>query len=72
MHRYMTNTPVVAIFLLLILAFPNNMPMSPIYNIGALTSANCKTYWWSALLHIQNYVNPNNLVSYSKLLSQKN
>lgn len=31
----------------------------------------CERYWWSALLHVQNYVNPFEVVS-KKLLNLKN
>lgn len=33
-----------------------NSPLS----IGTIKS-NCEKYWWSVLLHVQNYVNPNEL-----------
>ncbi|CAO1419826.1 unnamed protein product [Diamesa serratosioi] len=60
LRRYMSITPTIALLLLIIAAFPHVIPNSPMFS-GLSISQNCKTYWWSTLLHIQNYVNPNNL-----------
>ena len=60
----MTITPILAVILLSLVAFSKSIPSSPLLN-AALISENCKTYWWSALLHIQNYVNPLNMVTNS-------
>lgn len=57
----MSITPLIASMLLVMVAFPDAIPDCPLFN-GALISQNCNTYWWSTLLHIQNYVNPLNLV----------
>ena len=67
-YRFMMITPIVAFSILFFLAVPDFVENTAMVRTS-MASDNCQKYWWSALLHIQNYVNPSNLVSYSKLLS---
>lgn len=39
------------------------------FYIANVFGGNCRTYWWSALLYVQNYVNVNKQVS---IISQIN
>ncbi|CAO1356977.1 unnamed protein product [Diamesa serratosioi] len=59
-YRYLTITPIVAFTILFFLAFPAQFASSAMFKI-AMPLDNCQTYWWSTLLHIQNYFNPHNL-----------
>lgn len=64
LHRYLRLTPVLAILILLVVSFFRHIRSGPYstvdYNNNAIP---CTKYWWSALLHIQNYVNPQEVVS---------
>lgn len=68
LHRYIRYTPVLAVIVLYIVSifkFTSNGPI----NIDVIKSQ-CTKYWWSTLLHIQNYANPNTqCVSHSWYLS---
>ncbi|XP_031635113.1 nose resistant to fluoxetine protein 6-like [Contarinia nasturtii] len=59
-HRYVRLTPLLIISILVsVCRFAGNGPLLP--NMLSITSNQCKRYWWSTLLYIQNYVNPENL-----------
>lgn len=63
-HRYLRLTPLFAMTFLVtmtLLRFMGDGPFWPIF-IGLLSSS-CGKYWWSALLYVQNYVNPTEIVS---------
>lgn len=63
-HRYLRLTPAFAAMLLAHVALFNYFGSGPVWdNTNAYLVEGCKTYWWSALLYIQNYVNPNGVVS---------
>lgn len=56
LHRYLRYTPVFAALMLYIVSiykFTLNGPISAKEIIEP-----CEKYWWAALLHVQNYVNP--------------
>ena len=61
LHRYLRYTPVLAAVLLYYVSISDLAFNGPV-PIGDY-KANCKRYWWSTLLHVQNYVNPRNLCS---------
>lgn len=59
LHRYIRITPVVAatiFFTLTLQRYVGDGPFNKYFII--LFSENCEEYWWSALLHVQNIVNP--------------
>lgn len=64
LHRYLRLTPVFAFLILLVVSLFRHIGSGPYstvdYNSNAIP---CMKYWWSALLHIQNYVNPQEIVS---------
>lgn len=54
-HRYVRYTPILAASILIFASISRHVKgPSP----DVVTSDDCSHYWWSALLHIQNYVNP--------------
>ncbi|CRK88313.1 CLUMA_CG002092, isoform A, partial [Clunio marinus] len=58
-HRYLRYTPVLAVLILYLVSiakFTDNGPLKSDYG-----DKSCKEFWWSALLHVQNYVNPINV-----------
>jgi hypothetical protein len=60
LHRYLRTTPVLAFLILIIVSILKHMGDGPFFAFvsnGALIG-NCEKYWWSALIHIQNYYNP--------------
>jgi hypothetical protein len=67
LHRYLRTTPVLAFLILVIVSILQFMGEGPYFRFtshGALID-NCEKYWWSALIHIQNYYNPVEAVSIS-------
>ncbi|XP_058444050.1 nose resistant to fluoxetine protein 6-like [Malaya genurostris] len=61
-HRYLRITPAFAALLLFTVGIYPLVSSGPVWNSTLkITVGNCNTYWWSALLHIQNYVNPNEM-----------
>lgn len=57
--RYLRLTPVLAAAILLVLAFAMYLGSVPSYdNVDWVLLNNCHKYWWSALIHIQNFHNP--------------
>ncbi|CAH0398541.1 unnamed protein product [Chilo suppressalis] len=58
MNRLLRIFPLLATVILLQASVFNYLSDGPFWmNVGAATE-NCRKYWWSALLHVQNYVNP--------------
>lgn len=62
LHRYIRLTPVVGATIFFMLTLQRYFGDGPFnkYLINEYTK-NCYKYWWSALLHIQNIVNPNDM-----------
>ncbi|KAL9695964.1 hypothetical protein quinque_015249 [Culex quinquefasciatus] len=59
LHRYLRLTPVFAALILFTVGFYQRIGDGPLWSEAyQFTSGNCKQYWWSALLYVQNYVNP--------------
>ncbi|XP_053691017.1 nose resistant to fluoxetine protein 6-like [Sabethes cyaneus] len=59
LHRYLRLTPAFAALILLTVSFMKYLGSGPFWNSTLnLLSGSCETYWWSALLYLQNYVNP--------------
>jgi peptidoglycan/LPS O-acetylase OafA/YrhL len=62
LHRYLRITPVLAVTIFCFMSLqryfgdgPYNKFMIELYHVS------CEHYWYAALLHIQNFVNPNNI-----------
>ncbi|XP_070502744.1 nose resistant to fluoxetine protein 6-like [Chironomus tepperi] len=58
-HRYLRYTPVLGVAVLCTIALPRYCTGGPL-EFGDFREK-CVDYWWSALLHVQNYVNPDKL-----------
>uniref|UniRef100_A0A8D8A1J5 Nose resistant to fluoxetine protein 6 n=1 Tax=Culex pipiens TaxID=7175 RepID=A0A8D8A1J5_CULPI len=62
LHRYLRLTPVFAALILFTVGFYQRIGDGPLWPVQQqFTTGNCEQYWWSALLYVQNYVNPNQL-----------
>ncbi|KAF2898405.1 hypothetical protein ILUMI_07770 [Ignelater luminosus] len=61
-HRFLRLTPLLAILVLIHATVLKHLGTGPLWNyfITGL-SRSCETYWWSTLLYIQNYVNPDGM-----------
>lgn len=63
LHRYLKVTPYVLVLIYLLLTLTPYSSDGPYYKF--FTEAQvpaCEEYWWSAMLHVQNYVNPESIV----------
>ena len=63
-HRYLKVTPYVGVliyFLLTLTQYSNDGPYFKFFTEAQVPA--CETYFWSAVLHVQNYVNPESIVS---------
>ncbi|CRK88312.1 CLUMA_CG002091, isoform A [Clunio marinus] len=68
LHRYLRYTPVLAALVLFTASLSRFFITGPFGE--DIEVVNCQNYWWSTLLHIQNYVNPTQLcVGHSWYLS---
>jgi peptidoglycan/LPS O-acetylase OafA/YrhL len=64
LHRYLRVMPVLSVLILIILSIFKFLDDGPMYRAMSAIAINpCKNHWWSALLHVQNYVNPGETVS---------
>uniref|UniRef100_A0A182JYF2 Nose resistant-to-fluoxetine protein N-terminal domain-containing protein n=1 Tax=Anopheles christyi TaxID=43041 RepID=A0A182JYF2_9DIPT len=59
LHRYLRLTPALAALVLFTATLMKHAGSGPFWD-GAMTLSEnpCQRYWWSALLYVQNYVNP--------------
>lgn len=67
-HRYLRLTPLLGVsflFSMSLLRFLGNGPLWP--SVIGFLGSQCETNWWSTLLYIQNYVNPENIVRFLPL-----
>lgn len=66
MRRWIRITGPLAVVILFYVTLLERIGAGPIWNkaVHGMKDA-CVDHWWSALLHIQNYVNPADIVSYS-------
>lgn len=63
-HRYLKVTPYVGILIYFLLALTPYSSDGPYFKFFTEAQVpQCETYFWSAVLHVQNYVNPESLVS---------
>lgn len=66
LHRYLQLTPVLAVLILIYTNLLKHLGTGPMWSyIQYNYVENCRKYWWSTLLYIQNYVNINNQVKRS-------
>ncbi|KAM3956529.1 nose resistant to fluoxetine protein 6-like [Aphomia sociella] len=56
-NRLLRMFPLLATVILLQASVFNHISDGPFWQNMALATENCRQYWWSALLHVQNYVN---------------
>ena len=60
--RYLRITPLFAAIILAMVSFLKYFGNGPLFSAtNDRFVPDCERYWWSALLHVQNYVNPNNV-----------
>ena len=63
-HRILRLTPAFAAAILFSYTLAKYMGNGPMWNtFSGYASYGCDKYWWSALLYVQNYVNPDTVVS---------
>lgn len=63
LQRYIRITVPLAVLILFVASFAVYVGEGPLWKPNLFNMQNaCSKYWWSALLHIQNYVNPGNIV----------
>lgn len=62
LHRYLRLTPAFAALVLFTCTLMKYCGSGPFWNsLIKSTQVACDKYWWSALLYVQNYVNPNRI-----------
>lgn len=59
LHRYLRYTPILAAMILFFISLNRHFITGPVTWLNDIFIDNCLKYWWSALLHVQNYVNVN-------------
>lgn len=65
--RYLRHTPLLGVTILVSMSVLRFMGSGPLWPITIeYIGGNCKQYWWSTLIYIQNYVNPDEIVSVYK------
>lgn len=63
LHRYLRYTPILAAILLFLITLMKHIVLAPMSYLDSRMVPNCEKWWWTTLLHVQNYVNPNEIVS---------
>ncbi|CAG9785758.1 unnamed protein product [Diatraea saccharalis] len=58
LNRLMRMFPVLATAVLMQASFQNRVTDGPHWYINAQNTNNCRQYWWTTLLYVQNLVNP--------------
>ena len=67
LHRYLRITPVLVALVFVMVSFFRHFGDGPYHkNVLLFNLPHCEKYWWVTFLHIQNYFNPNDLVSVYK------
>lgn len=62
-NRYLRLTPQLGVSILLFLSLLRFFGSGPLWTFTIASSiSNCRKYWWSKLLYLQNYVNPDDKV----------
>ncbi|XP_055304016.1 uncharacterized protein LOC129569308 [Sitodiplosis mosellana] len=60
-HRYLRLTPLLFISVLFSMSLLRFFGSGPLWSQLMNINTNCEKYWWSTLLYVQNYVNPNDI-----------
>ncbi|PSN40341.1 hypothetical protein C0J52_17059 [Blattella germanica] len=62
-HRFIRIMPVLVMIVLLEASLMSKIGSGPLWELGVVNTLqkNCKKYWWSTLLFVQNYVNVENM-----------
>jgi len=73
LHRYLRVMPVLAFLVLVVISIYKMFGIGPYYKFmtEAIFINNCKKYYWTTLLHIQNYYNPLNVVRFKTWITLK-
>ncbi|XP_048480394.1 uncharacterized protein LOC105382199 [Plutella xylostella] len=58
LNRLLRMFPILASGVLLMASWFNQVADGPNWQSVVRSVDNCRTYWWSTLLHVQNYINP--------------
>ncbi|XP_050561859.1 nose resistant to fluoxetine protein 6-like [Spodoptera frugiperda] len=61
LNRLLRMFPVLAAVILMQISIFNRVADGPYWNVEMTNTHRCRVYWWSTLLHIQNYVNPSHM-----------
>lgn len=70
-HRYVRITPLYAAVILVYATLIQHLGSGPFWKTTVLALQKpCQYFWWSALLQIQSYTNPNYLVGNTSLKFQ--
>lgn len=64
LHRYLRLTPLLAACVLIAITVFKHLGSGPLWALFNYVGVeeNCRNYWWSTLLFIQNYYNPDQMV----------
>lgn len=62
-NRLLRMFPILAAVVLLQASLFNHFSDGPFWMNVSQQAQNCRTWWWAALLHVQNYVNATEIVS---------
>lgn len=57
-------TPALAVIVLLNATLTRFIGEGPLWGSIDMDTNNCRNYWWSTLLYVQNYVSPEEMVRY--------
>ncbi|XP_031639007.1 nose resistant to fluoxetine protein 6-like [Contarinia nasturtii] len=69
-HRYLRLTPLLGVTFLISMSLLKFLGNGPVWPLLMTKDTSCEKYWWSALLYVQNYVNPTEMCfGYSWYLS---
>lgn len=65
LHRLLHHLPLLIAAILLSMSLLRFLGSGPLWTLAIdLLSGACRSYYWSTFAFVQNYVNPNNLVSF--------
>lgn len=63
-HRYIRLTPALAAAILMCTSLLRLFDTGPLWNVYmSAADKPCNDYWWSALIYLQNYINPGEIVN---------
>ncbi|KAJ8721312.1 hypothetical protein PYW07_002087 [Mythimna separata] len=61
LNRLLRMFPALAAVILLQISIFSRVADGPYWSVAAAHTHRCRVYWWSTLLYIQNYMNPNHM-----------